>query len=284
MKELNRPTPCGNPDAIAEDELHALLDQRLSMVQQAALQERLAGDPAAAASYAVLIQQRQALRGLHSRALDEPVPSGLLTAALRASKTRQQVDQWWRLGGMAAAVVLAFGVGWWSHDGAESMLASRTDATFAIGRLAQADQLFVRQASMAHAVYVPEVKHPVEVSSAQQEHLLQWLSKRLGKPLKIPQLSAAGYELLGGRLLPGDAGARAQFMFQNATGERVTLYLGAIADGAPTAHAQETAFQFSTEGAVNSFYWMDRGFGYALAGQLPREKLMALAQMVYRQL
>ena len=44
---------------------------------------------------------------------------------------------------------------------------------------------------------------------------MQWLSRRLGKPLKVPVLAAQGYELMGGRLLPGDNGARAQFMFQN---------------------------------------------------------------------
>jgi anti-sigma factor RsiW len=40
-------------------------------------------------------------------------------------------------------------------------------------------------------------------------------------------LASQGYELVGGRLLSGDGGARAQFMFQNAAGLRLTLYLGA---------------------------------------------------------
>jgi anti-sigma factor RsiW len=73
----------------------------------------------------------------------------------------------------------------------------------------------LRQAGFAHAVYLPEKRHPVEVAAAEQDHMVQWLSKRLGKPLKIPQLGAQGFELVGGRLLPGDSGARAQFMFQN---------------------------------------------------------------------
>ena len=67
-------------------------------------------------------------------------------------------------------------------------------------------------------------------------------------------------------------------------GERVTLYLGAI-DGTGDAVARlETAFSFSNAGPVPGFYWVDQGFGYALAGGLSRENLMQLAQVIYQQL
>ena len=46
----------------------------------------------------------------------------------------------------------------------------------------------------------------------------------------------------------------------------------------------ETGFQFRADGPVPSFYWIDQGFGYALAGPVPQEALMKLAQAVYRQL
>ncbi len=62
---------------------------------------------------------------------------------------------------------------------------------------------------------------------------MPWLSKRLDRPLKVPALGAQGYELVGGRLLPGDTGARAQFIYQNGAGQRITLYLGALAPSSP---------------------------------------------------
>jgi anti-sigma factor RsiW len=137
----------------------------------------------------------------------------------------------------------------------------------------------------------PRCAIPVEVTAAQQDHLVQWLSKRVGRPLKVPVLAAEGYELVGGRLLSGDGGARAQFMFQNAAGLRLTLYLGAIDAALPgsTAKAasppsQETAFRYSGDGPVPSFYWVDQGFGYALSGAVSRDELMKLAQLVYQQL
>jgi len=51
------------------------------------------------------------------------------------------------------------------------------------------------------------------------------LSKRLNRTLTIPSLHEYGFELVGGRLLPGEDGPAAQFMYQNANGERLTLYM-----------------------------------------------------------
>ena len=223
-----------------------------------------------------------ALRGLHRDVLAEPVPSTLLEAAQRVEALRQQQAQSWRPAAMAAGVLLAFGVGWFSHGQLEK------DAD-AVGGLAQASATheFVRQAGFAHAVYLPEKRHPVEVAAAEQEHLVQWLSKRLSKPLKIPQLGVQGFELVGGRLLPGDAGARAQFMFQNPQGQRVTLYLGAInktAQQGTPPDAQATQFRFEPDGPVPSFYWVDQGFAYALSGQVDKATLMALSKLVYSQI
>jgi anti-sigma factor RsiW len=174
--------------------------------------------------------------------------------------------------------MLSFGMGWLANATWQAQHPGAMSAQL------PASNEFVRQARYAHAVYTPEVRHPVEVTAAEQAHLVQWLSKRLGRTLKVPNLSAQGYELVGGRLLPGDTGARAQFMFQNGVGTRLTLYLGAMQAPAQSDVAQETAFRFTTDGAVPSFYWVEQGFGYALSGPLQRDALMQLAQAVYQQL
>jgi len=183
---------------------------------------------------------------------------------------------------MAASLLIAFGAGWLANTSLPEM-SGRAATLLGMGR-AQPEREFVRQASLAHAVYTPEVRHPVEVTAQEQAHLVQWLSKRLGKPLKVPDLTGQGFDLVGGRLLPGDAGARAQFMFQNTAGQRVTLYLGSVNKAAAGVSNQETSFKFEPQAGIPSFYWVDQGFGYALAGQLPQASLMKLAQEVYRQL
>lgn len=226
--------------------------------------------------------QRDALRGLHRDVLSEALPPAMQAAARRLAAHRTAVERrarWAQWGGMAAAVLVAFGVGW---------IANAQWQLRPSGGLARAPatQNFVREATAAYVVYSPEKRHPVEVAASEQQHLVQWLSRRLDRPLKVPDLSAQGYALVGGRLLPGDEGARAQFMFENAAGQRVTLYLGALDDKVSPASStgQETAFRFASAGPVPSFYWVDHGFGYALSAPLSRDALLALAAEVYRQL
>lgn len=277
--------------------LHALVDGRLPPADAAELRERLKEDPETRKTVDLWELQRTQLQALHRDLLEAAVPDALLKAALNAADRKDQQSRWWRWGGLAASVTLAFTLGWmgrgqWppAHPPGDQASAARA-------------QRFAQQAAVAHAVYQPEVRHPVEVTGAQQDHLVQWLSRRLGRPLKVPTLAAQGYELMGGRLLPGDSGARAQFMFQSGTGQRITLYLGTL--GAPSSalppasaasrgsgtpvhaplpSAPETTFQFATEGPVPAFYWVDAGFGYALSGQLSRQELLALATAVYAQL
>ena len=101
---------------------------------------------------------------------------------------------------------------------------------------------WARRAAIAHIVYSPEVRHPVEVGADQEAHLVAWLSKRLGTPLKVPHLGDLGYTLVGGRLLPGERGPVAQFMYQDGKGQRLTLYVRVNADD-----SRETAFRFAQE-------------------------------------
>ena len=80
---------------------------------------------------------------------------------------------------------------------------------------------------------------------------MTWLTKRLGAPVSAPSLSALGYELVGGRLLPGGAGPVALFMYGAPDGQRLTLYVTREAAGG------QTAFQFTQEGPVRVFYWAE---------------------------
>ncbi|HEY8069767.1 MAG TPA: anti-sigma factor [Burkholderiales bacterium] len=205
----------------------------------------------------------QALHQLYDPVLGEPVPE-----RLRAPRR-----QWWRVPAIAAvwAVLgLCAGIfaGWQLHA-ARTVVASQAEVPG-----------FVKRAAIAHATYSPEVRHPVEVGADQEQHLVAWLSKRLGAQVRAPKLEAIGYSLVGGRLLPGDNGPVAHFMYQTAQGGRITLYVRTEA-----AENRETAFRFATEGNVKVFYWIDRKLGYALSSaDLSREDLLAIADAVYRQL
>lgn len=303
--ESRHPAPSASPSPPppGDDAVwHALVDGQLPAAEARHVREQLRSDEAAQAAMAHWQLQGERLRALQQDLLNAPVPETLRAAAARVDRHLARQDQWWRWGGMAASVLLAFALGWVGRSQWSGGPSGRASAVLAGAPAAQ--QHFVQQAAMAHAVYQPEVRHPVEVTAAQQDHLVQWLSKRLNRPLKVPVLTAMGYELVGGRLLPGDTGARAQFMYQNAEGQRITLYLGALtpapasgsasassaaspaatADTALPAPVPSTAFEFNRDGPVPAFYWTDAGFGYALSGQMPRAQLLALATSVYTQL
>jgi anti-sigma factor RsiW len=143
-------------------------------------------------------------------------------------------------------------------------------------QLAAGPQSWVQRAAFAHAVYVPEPRHAVEVK-AQEEHLARWLTRRTETPVQLFNLQAQGFELVGGRLLPDGPGKSAQLMYQDAQGLRVTVYLRK-----PEKNV-DVAFRFERQGELGLFYWIEEGCAYALVGALPRETLLALAEAIYKQ-
>jgi anti-sigma factor RsiW len=242
---------------LSENELHAYLDDQLDAEGRRAVEAHLAQAPEDAARVAAYREQNAALHAAFDPVLDEPVPDRLRHIDARPRAARLAVAAGW-------LAVGAIG-GWFAH----ALLVDRPHVPMA----------FSRQAAIAHAVYSPEVRHPVEVGAAEQEHLVNWLSKRLGAKLKAPVLTAEGYELVGGRLLPGEAGAVAQFMYQDAKGKRLTLYVSRLG-----GKQRDTAFRFSQEDKVSVFYWIDGALGYALSGELPKAELLNVATTVYKQI
>ena len=253
--------------AIREAQLHALADGVLPEEQRAAVEAHLRAHPDDAARVDAWREQNRQLRALFDPVLDDAVPPALLQAAAPPAANGA-----WRRHAMQAAaavvLVLAGGAGGWLLRGADAPATSASPLSLA------------RSAAIAHAVYTPEVRHPVEVGAEQEAHLVQWLSKRLGSKLQPPVLAPLGYQLIGGRLLPGDGdGPVAQFMYEDGKGQRLTLYVAKERAG-----RQETAFRYTQEKDLGVFYWIDGQLGYALSASLPRQELGKIADAVYAQL
>jgi anti-sigma factor RsiW len=248
-------------DAVNEGQLHAYVDGALTEAERTAVEAHLAAHPEDAARVRAYRAQNDALHRAFDPVLDEP--HGLGFGAPQRDRRR------WA---MALAATFAGG----------AVIGALLHAAWGSGRGAGGTVAIARHAAIVHAAYVPEVRHPVEVGAADEQHLVAWLSKRLDTPVRAPSLADAGYRLLGGRLLPppGDAGAApvALFMYENAQGKRLSL----LVRREPTS--RDTAFRFAQQGATNVFYWIDGPLGYALAGELGREELSAVATAVYKQL
>ena len=90
-------------------------------------------------------------------------------------------------------------------------------------------------------------------------------------------LAAEGYTLLGGRLLVAGGQPAAQLMYEDQSKRRITLFL--IANSGNS----ETAIRIEQSGPLSACYWLDGPLGFAVAGELDRDQMMALAHEVYRQ-
>ncbi|HWS75622.1 MAG TPA: anti-sigma factor [Quisquiliibacterium sp.] len=257
---------------ITDAELHAWVDDQLAPIDRERVEAALGRDPALRESAGHYLRQNEVLRRHLSGWASEPPPARLLRAAMAPAGPRMG-----RLAGLAAALLVGVGVGWLAHGGfpppsGPNGAGIAPDSRAVVLPLARA-------AVVAHAAYAPEVRHPVEVGADDEAHLVAWLSKRLGTRLGIPDLRPNGFSLVGGRLLPDSSGGvAAQFMFESGVGQRLTLFVRRDASGT------DTAFRFARADGLSSFYWIDRGFGYALSGELPRETMLELAGAVHSQI
>ena len=250
---------------IGEDELQAFIDDRLDGERRAAVEAHLAANPALAPRIAAERRQREELRAALQAKFDEPVPARLRIANLAAAQRAPRARPWTNIAAAVAIFAVGATAGWFANGIAPAPVTVASPATAGVAQGATA----------AYRTFVVEVAHPVEVGVQQEQHLLQWLSKRLGRKLVAPDLSGFGYKLMGGRLLPGGSGAAAQLMYDDASGRRLTIYVRA-ADGT------ETAFRFQKDGDAATFAWIDQGFGFAVTATASREELLPIAEAVYR--
>lgn len=251
---------------IPQDELMAYLDGELDAERTQFIEALMQKDEALLATVVALQTQQQRLRAALDPVLDEPVPLRLLQTGKspRYSQRMAASVVWLTIGLVTGALSSGY---YFSHRAGDSLAQTRA-----------ADlPNFVRQASVAYAVFAPEVRRPVEVGSIDAKGLNAWLSKRLQRPVQAPDLSRLGFSLMGGRLLPAETNKpAAQFMYENRSGQRITMYLRSMA--VPTT---ETAFRFAQHGEVNTFYWVEGDWGYALSGELSRNQLLQIAQAIH---
>ncbi len=252
----------------SERDIHLALDGELPQDERAAYEQWLESHPDMHAKSRRYDADRDLLRGAVAGILSEPAPDRLTKIVARETPSSRSSGPWrWQIAAAAALIFVAGGLagyflgasGWRPVDGTAIQLAD--------GAIA------------AHAIYAAEKLHVVEVGADQKEHLVGWLSKRIGVTLVAPDLSAEGFELIGGRLLPAAATkTAAQFMYQDHTGNRISLYVAR--DNSNT----ETGFRLFEEGDTRALYWLDDGYGSAVAGNLPEEVLVKVANTAYRQL
>jgi anti-sigma factor RsiW len=237
--------------------LHAYADGELAPADRSQLERDIAADAEARAEVEAWRRQKEALKTSFAQVLNEDIPPAIRAALRYPGAGRRNA---WYLAG--AAVVVVAGVA--AYFASTQVFTARS-----------AGEEIAANALSAHRVYAAEIRHAVEVGANEKDHLVTWLSKRVGHRLTPPDLSGRGFELVGGRLLHEDGFPAAQFMYEDGSKRRLTIYVA----NNPTR--RETAFRINEQADYTTCYWLDGPSGYAVAAELPASEMLPIARTVY---
>lgn len=256
----------GSEAQITEADLISYVDGQLEDRQRDAVRAHLASHPADALKVAMWQQQNATLTALYGPLDTDALPERLDVYRIERRLRSQRAD--WRNMAAASILILAVGLtgGWFGRG--------------LVSQVAEPAHSIVADATQAHKLFASEVLHPVEIRADAENasSLPKWLSKRLDRKLNIPDLTRHGLSLVGGRVLPSSEGAAAQLMYEDKSGQRVTLYIVAAAD------SSDTAMRRSSLGSLEAISWDDETIRCALVGNLPSDRMDAIAKDTYQQL
>jgi anti-sigma factor RsiW len=248
---------------ITEDDLHAYVDRALEPERRAEVATYLDDYPDVAKRIGAFADQRELLRAALAPIGDEPLPPELnLSRIIEQRSRRPSVVRW----AMAAMLFLAIGgLGGWAMRGA---LQAPPEGLLALAQ----------EATASYNVYAPDRVRPVEVRASDSAQLVQWVSDRLHRPVKVPDLTDSGYRLMGGRLVATQHGPAAMFMYDDDHGSRLVVLTR------PMSSADQNApMTPQSQGDVEGFAWADDGVGYSLVGHAAPESLRPIANEVRKQ-
>jgi len=252
-----------NQRPITEDDLHGYVDQALSPERRTEVASYLDDHPDVGKRVAGFADQRRLLRAALAPIAEEPVPAALNLSRMIESRRRPGPARW----AAAAVLLLCIGgaLGW-------DLRGSLQPAPGGLAALAQ-------EAADSFDVYAPDHVRPVEMRAADSAELVDWVSSRLHRSVKVPDLSPSGYRLMGGRLIATSHGPAAMFMYDNDRGSRIVMLTRPM-----NSTDQNAPMTARSKGDVAGFTWADGGTGYSVVGQAPAEVLKPLADEVRKQL
>jgi len=249
---------------ITENDLQAFVDNALGPERRHDVAEYLLTNGEAAARVSAYERQASALRAAMDPVAHEPVPSRLNLSSIAAGRKQ---PFWPRYLQMAAAAVIFVAVG---AAGGWTIKGYSLPRSEGVAALAQ-------EASASYRVFAPDKLRPVEVRADGTDAVAQLASATLGSSAIVPDLSKAGYRLMGGRVVPTTHGPGVLFMYDDGKGSRLVLLSRRMLVD------QDKPMAKYSDGSIGGWSWADHGMGFSLVGSVPPDALHPIADKVRSQ-
>jgi len=226
----------------SERDLHAYVDHQLSESDRRVVDTWLANHPETAAQVRAWQQDAQKLRAALSGVLQQPANPDLDPALIRQRLKRQSR----RHLATAAALVLAVSVGGLSGWQAREITLVRTEQP--MNDAMQAYRLFAQREIM-----------PADYKVSADGDMQGWLDRYFTQAHRLPNLSAAGFQPVSGRLLSTEQGPAAMVVYQDGSGHKISFYV--------RPPGPENGFLprgSRSDGELQAEYWSGGGYNYAM--------------------
>ena len=238
--------------------LSAYADGELDRTTAREVEQIIATDPAARRQVAM---HREISALLHAACTERVFSAGNLPLAL-APPRRTVVNRrfGWAIAASIAVGVIGFGGGAvWS------------------GGHPSAREHALDEVAEYHEVFSRETVHLVETPASQADHIKAWLGQRMERTIEIPDLSAAGLQFAGARMLVIDRRPVANLIYTRANGLPIAfciLYL----DGNPSS------LRLDRRGGLSLASWGNGTYGFVVVGEVETGAMRDIAERVLDQI
>ncbi|MGY2280123.1 anti-sigma factor family protein [Pseudomonas monsensis] len=227
----------------SERDLHAYVDHQLSDADRRALDTWLASHPDQAAQVRAWQQDAQQLRAALGGALLQPANPDLDPAMIRQRRKRQTQ----RHLASAAVLLMAVGIGGFSGWQAREMT------------LVRPSLLPMTDALQAYRLIAQQGMLPADYKVADNGDMQRWLDRYFARASRLPDLTAAGFQPVSGRLLSTDEGPAAMVIYEDGGGHKVSFYVRP-----PGPKNTFLPRGSRSDGDLQAQYWSGGGYNYAM--------------------
>lgn len=260
-------------ETISEETLGAYLDGELDDARRMEVEACLAEDAAAAEYLENAASQKRALHRLFDPYLREPLPPEQLALA---KLLESQIESGGRarnrrrlVAACVACLLLAGGavIGWQQIPSA-----TNGDRLFALFQ----EQPSSEQPQVASGQAPIEPEQAVAIMGGEGEDASESGAGHRGDrdQARAPDLTKFGFDLVATRLLARQENRSMHLVYESDQGARIQLFFS------PQGARSKTSLTLMEEGPVSALFWSYGGHAYTLIGEIERDTLLEIGQVV----